>query len=144
MSKKTSDIKQLGPVVKALGYHNKLIRRIENIVIYEAYMDDKHEHLDGYFVGLTRVNPESIFPDGRVSKAKEVFFQKSKGGFDVFFYMRNQGKGLVRAEKKFDELLDERCPAVINQSPKSGSSKKRKRKAAGSRQSKNRSMVEKP
>ena len=144
MSKKISDIKQLGPVVKALGYHNKLLRRIENIVIYEAYLDDRHEHLDGYFVGLIRVNPESIFPDGRVSKAKEVFFQKSKGGFDVFFYMRNQGKGLVRAEKKFDELLDERCPAVINQSPKSGSGKKRKGKCAGSRQTKNRPMVERP
>ena len=141
---KTSEIKQLGPVVKALGYHNKLLKRIGRVVIYEAYMDDRHEKLDGYFVGLVRVNPESIFPDGRVSKAKEVFFQKSKGGFDVFFYMRNQGKGLVRAEKKFDELLDERCPAVINQSAKIGSGKKRKRKAAGSRQTKNRPMVERP
>ena len=141
---KASDIKQLGPVVKALGYHNILLKRIGRVVIYEAYMDDKHEELDGYFVGLIRVNAEGMFPDGRTSKAKEVFFQKSKGGFDVFFYMRNQGKGLVRAEKKFDELIDERCPAVISQSAKSGFGKKPKRKTAGSRRTKNRPLVERP
>ena len=139
---KTSDIKQLGPVVKALGYHNKLLKRIGRVVIYEAYLDDRHEHLDGYFVGLVRVNPESIFPDGRVSKAKEVFFQKSKGGFDVFFYMGNQGKGLGRAEKKFDELIDERCPAVISQSAKSGFGKKPKRKAVSGRKTKTRPMID--
>ena len=43
---KTSDIKQLGPVVKALGYHNKLLKRIGRVEDQRLQVHRPHRLFD--------------------------------------------------------------------------------------------------
>ena len=124
--KNINSVELLPPVILRCGYIYKLLKRIDNVSIYEAYNDEESLSPAGYFTIFIRQKKASTFPDGRHSPAQELFPPKSKGGTDAEFFMFDDGNGIERAEKKFDEMLEKRCPQSFNQERKGAFSPKQR------------------
>ena len=122
--KNRNSVKLLPPVILRYGYICKLLKRIDNVAIYEAYNDEESLSPAGYFTIFIRQKKASTFPDGRHSPAQELFPPKSKGGTDAEFFMFDAGEGISRAEKKFDEMLENRCPKSFTQELRGSGSRK--------------------
>ena len=102
------------------------LRREGDVGIYQQYSDPERRVLSGVVVALIRRKKEGRFADGRVLPAQEVFPSEKKFGFDGFYYMQRDGRGLELAEKKFQELLAKRCPRSVDVCPIRRAKPKRK------------------
>lgn len=94
------------------GYYYEVVKREGDVVLVKMYKDEKinEEKLNGYEVFIVQKYPDRPRPDGKgIILAKELppgdYFWGSKG-FSYGGVGMKDGSCLVRAEKKFNELVE--------------------------------------
>ena len=87
-------VNRLSPVLNRYGYLCKLIKRIDKVAIYAAFNNNESLCPEGYFTVFIRQKKAGTFPDGRRSRAQELFPSQSKSASDAAFFMVDEGSGL--------------------------------------------------